>query len=492
MSRDSVVVIGGGFGGLSAAIRLASAGKHVTLLEMSSTLGGKAGCFVDGDFQSDTGPSVLTMVDEAIELLSLGEGPWQKRIDFIQATPAFRYIYPDGTILNIAHSLEKTIHNIRETLGTNAAHEFQAFMHYSQKIWDGSAPLFIHRTAPSWIDLLKLGLQQWRLIPTMDPFRNMQQGIKRFVQNPYLQNLLLRYATYNGSDPRQAPATLNCIAHVELALGGYGVRGGISNLVGALVSLATELGVEIRTDSMVQQIRQTSTVQSVILTTGEEILCCAVVVNADASHFKDTLLETVHRSKVHIPKPYSMSGWTAIYEVPHQIRVPHTVLFPDNYLQEFIDIFDKNRPPNDPTIYVCAQTACHQRPITARNTEALFVMINTPPEPEDGASTTNWVQVEHRVRQKLQDASLLPKSAVLRWSRTPSDLSRLFPGSRGAIYGSSSNNRFAAFTRPSNALTSMPGIFLASGSAHPGGGMPMAMISGKLASEACIDYLSNK
>lgn len=490
MPPKSVVVIGGGFGGLSAAIRLAASGQNVTLLEMSNRLGGKAGCFHEGDFHSDTGPSVLTMVDEAIELLSLGQGPWHNRIEFIQSTPAFRYLYPDGTILDIAHTIDETIHNIHETLGKQAVQEFQAFLHYSKKIWDSSAPLFIHKPAPSWFDLLKLGVQQWRLIPAMDPFRSMQKSIQRFVQNPYLQDLLLRYATYNGSDPRQAPATLNCIAHVELSLGGYGVRGGISTLVDALESLAIELGVTIRTDSMVQHIHANPNVHSVVLSTGEEIPCLAVVVNADASHLKDTLLPHHKASNIHIPEPYSMSGWTAVYEVPHSKRVPHTVLFPQNYIQEFIDIFDHNRPPTDPTIYVCAQTACHQRPLTTRGTEAIFVMINTPPEPADGSSSTDWTIVEQDVRHRLESTNILSKSAVLRWSRTPADLAEQFPGSRGAIYGSSSNNRFAAFTRPSNSISSIPGLFLASGSAHPGGGMPMAMISGKLASNECLHYLS--
>ena len=205
----------------------------------------------------------------------------------------------------------------------------------------------------------------------MDPFRSMHQGIRRFVNNPYLQDVLLRYATYNGSDPRQAPATLNCIAHVELALGGYGVRGGISNLVDALVSLAIELGVTIRTESKVEQIKSNPNVHSVVLSSGEEVPCSAVIVNADASHLKDALLTPNDASQIHIPEPYSMSGWTGVYEVPHSNRVPHTVLFPDNYIQEFVDIFDHNSPPTDPTIYICAQTSCHQRPVTAQDRSPL-------------------------------------------------------------------------------------------------------------------------
>ena len=118
-------------------------------------------------------------------------------------------------------------------------------------------------------------------------------------------------------------------------------------------------------------------------------------------------------------------------------------------------------------------------------------MVNTPPEsPIVPSSIDTWHKLEERVRAKLVEKGLLPNDAQLKWMRTPSDLARMYPGSRGAIYGSSSNNRFAAFTRPANTLSGSNGIFLASGSAHPGGGMPMAMISGKHAAKACHQFLT--
>ena len=245
-SFQDCIVIGGGFGGLSAAIRLGAQGHRVLLLEKDSHLGGKAGVYIDGDFRCDTGPSVLTMLDEAIELFSFGSNPLDDYVNFIQSSPAFRYLYDDGTILDVHHELDKTRNSIETTLGTSAKQEFDTFMLYSKDIWDGSAPLFVQAPAPHWTDLLFLAVRNWSLIPKMDPLRSMQAGIARFVSNPYLKDLLLRYATYNGSDPRQAPATLNCIAHVELALGGYGVDGGIEALVSGLRKVAIENGVVIK------------------------------------------------------------------------------------------------------------------------------------------------------------------------------------------------------------------------------------------------------
>jgi 1-hydroxycarotenoid 3,4-desaturase len=119
-------------------------------------------------------------------------------------------------------------------------------------------------------------------------------------------------------------------------------------------------------------------------------------------------------------------------------------------------------------------------------------MVNAPPENDTSpTSSTVWVSLEQRVRQRLENKGLLPPDALLKWTRTLTDLAQQFSGSRGAIYGSSSNNRFAAFTRPSNQIRALQGLFFASGSAHPDGGMPMAMISGNLAAKACVTYLAS-
>lgn len=488
------IIVGGGFGGLAASIRLAAKGHRVLIVEQLSRMGGKAGIFVDGDFVSDTGPSVMTMVDEAMELLRFGNYDSTSYVKFIQSSPAFRYLFEDGTVLDVHHQIDDTRKSIESVLGSEARIEFDSFISYAKDIWDGSAPLFVQAPAPHWTDLLKLAFQQWTLIPKMDPLRSMSKGIARFVHNPYLRDVLLRYATYNGSDPRQAPATLNCIAHVELALGGYGVVGGIEKLVDALVQIATELGVTLQNNTTVTTIVPRE--QSFRVQTNKATLTTrTVVVNADASHLKDNLLPSPQSKHISIPMPYSMSGWTAVYETPvsqSNPRVGHTVLFPSDYSQEFVDIFDRNQPPQNPTIYLCAQHQCHQRPLTNRDTEALFVMVNAPPEDPNHPTTPDvWTALEQKVRARLESKALLPTEAVLKWMRTPTDLMKQFPGSRGAIYGSSSNNRFAAFTRPSNQIHSIPGLFLASGSAHPGGGMPMAMISGKLAAQSCDHFLTH-
>ena len=488
----SIIIIGAGFGGLSAAIRLAAAGKEVLLLEASGSAGGKAGEITVDGLSSDTGPSVLTMAEEAIELLQLADDA--DLVQFRTPSPGFRYLYADGTVLDVHHELQQTTDNIRSVLGDTTAKEFENFMHYSKQIWDGSAPHFIHGEAPNWLSILRLAITHPMLIPKMDPLRSMRSSIRRQITSPHLRMLMERYATYNGSDPRQAPATLNCIAHVELALGGYGVNGGIKSLVNALTTVAEKLGVQFRYNQAVQRIEvQSGSVCAVVTQAGERIPCTHIVANADAAQIAKHLLGRSVNHGIKCPTPYSMSGWTGVIKAkrnPEIERVAHTVLFPSDYNQEFADIFDRNQPPDDPTVYICSQSECHNRPGTEEH-QALFVMVNAPPEPEDGATSFDvWKRVENTVLKRLHDNHLLTEGDHLIWTRSPTQLAEQFPGSRGAIYGAASNNRFAAFQRPANRIASVSGLYLASGSAHPGGGMPLAMISGKAASQALLADIS--
>ena len=484
-----IIVVGAGLGGLSAAIRLAAQGHQVRLFEAASGPGGKAGEVQIEGVSVDTGPSVLTMPDVLSDLLQAGGWKLEDHLELLEPEPAFRYLYPSGACLDIYPKLEQSIESVRQTLGPQAEKEFTAFLQYAKTIWDISAPQFIYGPAPTWTKMIQMGIQQLGVIHKVDPLRSMQNAIAKHISTPELQWLFWRYATYNGSDVRVAPATLNCIAHVELALGGYGIKGGIHALIHCLVQLAQELGVELIYDAPIDSILLKSQRVCGVQIRGQTYHCDAVVANADAAHVSNDLLPPKQSVHVRPPEPVSMSGWTGIFKAQHASkiqRVAHTVLFPSDYEQEFCDIFDKNQPPAEPTIYLCAQTQCHQR-TSWPDAEAVFAMINCPPEPKSGSTRPQvWDRVSQTVVDRLEKAQLMAASDTLVWTRSPTELAAQFPGSRGAIYGASSNTKSAAFTRPANRIKKLPGLYLASGSAHPGGGMPLAMLSGKAAANALM------
>lgn len=474
------IVIGAGLGGLTAALGLAVRGVPVTVYEASSSPGGKAGTVTLDGVEVDTGPSVLTMPDVLEGILAQAGHQMSDLITLREPRPAFRYLYPDGAVVDVFPTAEETIEGLRRTLGPPAADELARFLAYAGRIWDAAAPHFVYGEAPSVAGVASLGMRTLLKLTRIDSLRSMKAAIDAQICSPHLRRLLYRYATYNGSDVRSAPATLNCIAHVELALGGFGVEGGISEIVRVLVSVAEAQGVRFRYDAPVEQILDDGLRARGVVVAGQQHLADIVVANADPAHVFDRLAPAVGKKA----PPGSMSGWNAILRAARADRVAHTVYFCDDYDQEFADIFDHDRPPQDPTIYLCAQEACHGRAGWA-DEEAVFVMANAPAEPATGRRPQAvWDALEQTVLRRMRGGGLCGAGDRLVWTRTPAELAAQFPGSRGSIYGASSNDMFAAFKRPANRVSKLPGLYMASGGAHPGGGMPLAMLSGVAAARA--------
>jgi phytoene desaturase len=481
---QQVVVVGAGFGGLSSALALRASGYAVTVVERHAQVGGKAAQATVNGVTFDTGPSLLTMPDvlTTVERVS-GVDIWN-RIQLRRLSPAFEYLWADGTRLDVHHEFESTLSSIRSVLGASAANELAEFHRYAKAIWDTSAPHFVYGDAPSVRGLVTKDLVTLLSMGKIDAQRSMLTSIQRRVSNPYLRDLLIRYATYNGSDVRCAPATLNCIAHVELGQGGYGVVGGLYSVVRALFDAAVELGVTFRLGESVTALDiQSRKVRGVILEGGQRILADAVVCNADVAHLFRRLLPDGEARANAIRRDASMSGYTFVVKAKHRsTRRPHTVLFGRPYLAEFEAIFDHGSIPEMPTLYVCDQALSHSRTGWVDGVP-LFVMINTPAA-DHLRTSQDWSAVRDMSVRRLAAAGVCEPDALVVWERTPGGLEQHFPDSGGSIYGQSSNSVLAAFRRPSNRVPEYDGLYLASGGAHPGGGVPLCMLSGLAAARS--------
>ncbi len=484
-----VVVIGAGVGGLAAAVRLAARGLSVDVLEAGERVGGKLGVAVVDGVEVDTGPSVLTLPETLDETLRVAGTSLRDELSLREPDPAFRYLYPDGVTLDVFVRPDETLESVRRTLGAEAADDLAGFLRYAGRIWDAAAPHFVYGPAPTPATLARGGVASLALLPRIDPLRRMWGAIQGRVRSPHLRWLLARYATYNGSDVRRAPATLNCIAHVELAMGGYGVEGGMYEVARALARAAERAGARIHTGTRVERIvTANGRVRAVETADGRMWSAGAVVGNADAAHVLGDLLPRggVRRAAA-VP---SMSGWVGIVRARRRTgadaRVAHTVLFPKVYLDEFADIFDRDRPPAEPTVYLCAQEACHGRAGWASE-EPVFAMANAPAEPAGAPrDPAVWSGLRDTVMERVRAAGLRDADDALVWERTPGGLADAFPGSRGSIYGAASNSPLSAFRRPPNRVAGVRGLYLASGSAHPGGGVPLCVLSGAAAARALL------
>ena len=492
-----IVVIGAGIGGLSAAIALAAEGHAVRVLEAAPRPGGKAG-YVDLDgVRADTGPSVLILPEVLDPVFRAAGTRLADEVVLRRLHRPFRYQWPDGTVLDLFHDPEESVQSVRRTLGARPAGELQDFLVYARRIWEAAAPHFVLGAPPS------LGRLPWQprllgRLPAIDPLHTMRHAIHARVRSPHLRDVLARYATYNGSDPRTAPATLNCIAWVEIGLGGYGVQGGMYALVEALERVALRAGARLHYGSRVESLDvRAGTVRGVVLDDDRAFEADAVVVNADVGHLLGALLPVsapaLGFGKAAVP---STSGWTGILRARRrnggEARVPHTVLFSSDPEAEFADLFDRDRPPAEPTVYLCAQEAAHGVAGWS-GAEPVFVMANAPAEPrEHPRDPATWADLERPVLERTRAAGLADPDDALVWRRTPAGLATRFPGSRGSLYGAASNWALAAFRRPPNRVATLPGLYLASGSAHPGGGVPLCARSGLAAAEAIHHDLAGR
>jgi phytoene desaturase len=317
----------------------------------------------------------------------------------------------------------------------------------------------------------------------------MDAAIRSHLQSPQLRQFFGRFATYVGASPYLAPATLNVIAHVELNEGVWYPDGGVYQIADALSRLAEELGAQIYYKTRVSKILvENRIIKGVQLANGEIIQSKQVVSNVDVKTTRQLLLlEPQSGSEPEV----SGSGFILLLGVArqHAELAHHNIFFSPDYEHEFHQIFKQGVPPDDPTIYVAitAKTNPEHAPPESEN---WFVLVNVPPVGPNydwGIQATDYRDLLldrlERLGYHLRPHILYQKII------TPKDLEEETGGWRGALYGASSNNRWAAFRRPHNRAKNMSGLYFAGGSAHPGGGVPMVMLSGKVAAELVLENL---
>lgn len=489
MSQQAVV-IGAGIGGLTTAVRLAAQGWQVQVYEQNNTVGGKMNEIQQDGFRWDTGPSVITMRHVFEELFESAGRKLDDYLTLLPVEPLTRYFYPDGVVLDatrdIAHMSEQiTALNERDVEG------YLAYLSYAARIHRITGPVFIYNDPPRLWDILSVPPHE---MPAVDPLRTMNGAIEHFVRSPHLRQLFGRFATYTGASPYQAPATLNVIAHVELTGGIWYPQGGIYAIATALEKLARELGVEIFTGCPVEQIHvEGGAARGVILQGAQTITADAVIANFDVALVYEKLLppEIATHSRLDALTDIepSCSGFIMLLgvESTHDALEHHNIFFSPDYPAEFRAIFDEGVPPDDPTIYVSITSKAD--PTHAPDgCENWFILVNAPPL----GDAYNWkanaqtyrqlvlnklAEYGYDVRDKIRTEKIL----------TPLDLERLTGARRGALYGASSNSKWTAFRRPHNRAPDVKGLYFAGGTTHPGGGVPMVALSGKVAANMVIE-----
>jgi len=481
-----VVVVGAGFGGLAAAIHLRRRGARVTVLEKNDHLGGKVDQWSAGGYRFDTGPTLLTMPDVVRDVFSAAGVRLDDHLELVRLDPLCRYRFADGSMLDASD--DPAVMESRVAAFSPAdAGSYRRFLEHAERVYGAAAEPFLFTPFGS-LRAREL-VRNARMAPAvlrLDAFRTLHRAVASFFRDPRLRQLFDRFATYNGSSPYLAPATLAVIPYVEFHFGGWYVRGGMARLASALGDAARSAGAEIRTGTAVERIESASgMVSGVRLAGGERIAADAVVCNADAMYAQEALLDASGRSRTsrRAPEP-SLAGFVLLLGVRKRFEqlAHHNVFFSGDYEGEFRALVGGGDVAAEPTVYVSVSASADPGHAPAGGSN-LFVLVNAPhlggrARWDDGGRSYRDLVIRLLERRGLEGlAGAIEVERII----TPDLFATRYNAYRGSIYGTSSNSMFAAFRRPPNRSKSLRRLYFAGGSAHPGGGIPLVLLSGTMA-----------
>lgn len=501
MPKPQVVVIGAGMGGLAAAADLARRGFAVKVFDSAACAGGKLREVQVGDVAIDAGPTVFTMHWVFDGLFRDAGARLEDHLELVPGDILARHAWAEGGRLDLHADPQRSFTAIKEFSGAREAQGYRDFCARSSSVYAALRDTFMTCPLPSQTKLITelarrgLAADGLRAMIGTPPWRSLWRALAEHFHDPRLRQLFARYSTYVGSSPLAAPATLMLIAHVEQT-GVWLVRGGMRRVAKALQALAEGHGATCRFSSRVARIEtDAGRCRGITLETGEFVAADIVVFNGDANALAAGMLGsaaiTAGRPMAITDRGLSAVTWclhapTQGFDLEH-----HNVFFGDDYPREFTDIFARQRIKNSPTVYLCAQDrgAAAQLQIEGSTTvgraERMLLLVNAPANGDAaGVDDRALASTEHEVFALLERCGLQfeRRDGDCKVTR-PQDFAQLFPGTGGSLYGRANHGPFASFARPA-ARTRISGLYLAGGSAHPGPGIPMATLSGRIAAAA--------
>lgn len=490
-SPERVVVIGAGIGGLAAAIRLAAAGLSVTVVERAPSSGGKMREVTVAGRPVDFGPTVLTWRAVLDDLFAAAGERLEDHLTLVPAEVLTRHAWADGRRLDLFADRARSADAIAAFAGPEAGRDYLDFAIAAERMFQTLKAAYLERTQTTALGLTwRLGLHRLPDLRALKPFSTLWAELGRRFRDPCLRQLFARYATYAGCSPFRAPATLMLIAHVE-AMGVWLPGGGMQSVARALEGLARRQGARfLMGDAAIHIEVETGRVAAVRLESGLRLPADHVVAAVDPSAIASGSLGPEVRRAVD-PLPAGARSLSALtLSLVARARgfplVRHNVFFADDYACEFRDLHH-GRLPRQPTLYVCAQDRGASLHEAGPELERFLVIVNAPALAD--VALPGQEEIERCVRKSLDRLAALgleltpePQGLVV---TTPADFARLFPGSGGAIYGRAAHGPTGSFRRP-GARSRLAGLYLAGGGVHPGAGVPMVALSGRLAAEALM------
>ena len=489
-NKKTCAVIGAGIAGIAAAIRMANKGYQVDIFEANAFPGGKLSEIQLDKFRFDAGPSLFTMphfVDELFEIS--GKNP-RDYFNYKKLDLTAKYFYEDGLKINAYSDQDQFASEISQKTNTKPE-KILAFMDKSRLKYELTSEVFLESSLHKLRNYFRKSTFKGILnMYKLDVFRNLNQVNKSWFEDPRMVQFFNRYATYNGSNPYETPGIMHVIPHLEFGFGTFFPIGGMYQITKSLVQLAEDLGVKFYFTTQVEEIiasRKKAT-HLVLNTRGEKRQSsnyALVISNMDIVGTYRKLLPGISPPEKLLNQPKSSSAlifyWGIRGHFPELDL--HNIFFSKDYQTEFEYLFKHKDICDDPTVYIniSSKEAPEDAPPQCEN---WFTMVNVPNnQGQDwdaiiARTRRNIIQKLSRMLQKDLDTMIIAEDIL-----DPRRIESRTLSTQGALYGNSSNNRYAAFLRHANFSSKIKNLYFCGGSVHPGGGLPLCLLSAKIVTD---------
>ncbi|MFM6841924.1 MAG: phytoene desaturase family protein [Candidatus Planktophila sp.] len=481
---QKVVVVGAGLAGLSAALRLAGAGRDVTVIERESVPGGRNGLLNKDGYAFDTGPTVLTMpslIQDAFSAVGEDMKDW---LELMPVSPLYRAFYADGSQIDVHADTKAMEQEIREKVSATEAAGYRDYVDFVTKLYKYEMNDFIDRNIDSPLHLLTPNLA--RLI-ALGGFRKLQPKVNQFLKDPRLQKVYSFQAMYAGVSPQQALAIYAVIAYMDSVNGVFFPKGGMHAVPRALAAAAEKHGVKFVYNSTVTSLEKSgSRVAAAITDKDERFECDAIVMNPDLPVVWKTLLEkeplSIKRLKYSPSCVTLLVGSSRHYDhVAH-----HNIHFGDSWDGVFDELIKKKTLMSDPSVLVTIPSH-DDKSLAPAGKESYYVLFPTPNLDAD----IDWTKEKSRYRDQmirvLEARGYEGFGDAIETEHMTTPLDWQAQGmERGAPFASAHTFFQTGPFRPRNIAAGFENVVFAGSGTQPGVGVPMVLISGRLAAERIV------
>lgn len=475
-------IVGAGIAGLAAAVRSAVAGHKVTVFEANSYPGGKLTAFEKEGYRFDAGPSLFTMPHYVDELFVLaGENP-SDYFNYTRLDPVCNYFWQDGTTLSAYADKDKFSKEASSKLKVPASYVSESLKDSARK-YEANGRIFLEKSLHKWSTWLNLPVLKALLkIHQYDLFSSMNKVNERIVKHPKLVQLFNRFATYNGSDPYRAPGLLTIIPHFEHHIGAYYPKDGMHSITKAVYELALRLGVTFHFNSKVEEILVENKQIRGLRTKDQTFIFDRIICNMDVFFAYQKLLPDQPQPNRILKQERSTSAmifYWGIKKVFPQLAM-HNIFFSNDYKNEFNHL-KVGKVEKDATIYINITTN-HTPEDAPKGSQNWFVMVNVPSQSKNQQSF-DVHELKTQVITKLSNMLGEPIEPLIEIEETlsPEEIEAKTQSHQGSLYGTASNKPLSAFLRHPNFSNHVQGLYFCGGSVHPGGGIPLCLLSAKIA-----------